>query len=680
MAWKAWTILVLALWATPPATFAQPTNATVSAAPVKFRDVLNLSPEEARKHHPVQTRALITLSSPDYQLLYFQDETAGIFAYERIPSRSLKAGQLVEVDAVTARGKFAPILNVKTLRMVGEGRLPFPRKVSLSEFNDGTCDSQWVEIEGVVRAQSSAGQPLRLDLGSGRERVSVWVLQAVTNHPSLVDCRVRVRGVGGVQFNKSDLPAGFLLYVATTNEVTVESWPERAVFDRPIISSRDLSSYALRRVADHRVHLRGTVTRVSSTRKLCLRDDTGIVHLQLAEPMSLRSGEQFDVAGYFAAGGETPTLQEVVVRSLGPTTNRPAAGHLIDAADAATHAHELVALEGLLVQRSHSLKDVATLLLDTGGSLFIACLPEAEAGAFADMAVGARLRVTGVAEVDRAADSSRPLLTVWLRSPSDVQVVAPPARQLPGRTALALILPSLAVCGGLVWLLVAARRRWRNIRRELEESKRHLQDSLAARERMTQDLHDNVLQSVFAVGLGIEDCRRHLRTAPDKAEERLGAAINTLNRSLHDIRRSIGGLEPQTIGGHEFKAALKSLALTIGDGAGQFEIEVHPAATNQLTADQATQLLNVAKEAMSNSLRHARARTMRVALQPENGHIRLVIADDGAGFDPAMRSHTVGRGLRNMEQRARALGARLGIVSSPGAGTTITVDLPHAMP
>jgi signal transduction histidine kinase len=193
---------------------------------------------------------------------------------------------------------------------------------------------------------------------------------------------------------------------------------------------------------------------------------------------------------------------------------------------------------------------------------------------------------------------------------------------------------------------------------------------------MAQDLHDNVMQSVFAVGLGLEDCRRKLRASPDLAEEQLNAAIGALNGSLREIRRFIGGLEPQAIGGHEFKAALKSLALTIGDSAGQFAIDVHPAATSRLTTEQATQLLNIAKEAMSNSLRHARAGKTAVSLQPANGNIRLEVADDGAGFDPASTRNHAGLGLRNIESRARSLGARLQVISAPGRGTRIIVELP----
>jgi len=329
------------------------------------------------------------------------------------------------------------------------------------------------------------------------------------------------------------------------------------------------------------------------------------------------------------------------------------------------------------VQRNYSLQGVVTLLLESRGHNFAACLPDAGASAFSDLRPGSQLRVTGVVELDRPAEGARPLVSLWLRSPADAQLMVPPQRRIDWPLVLAIGLPGLAGCAGLGWLIVARQRRWQRIQDAFEASQRGLQDSLNARERMAQDLHDSVLQSVFAAGLGLEDCRRKLRSAPDQADEQLKAAINSLNGSLREIRRFIGGQEPQAIGGHEFKAALKSVALTIGESAGQFSIEVHPSAAGRLTTEQATELLNIAKEAMSNSLRHARASRTVVSLQPENGLIRLEVADDGVGFDLESARDTKGIGLRNMERRARSLGARLQLNSAPGRGTRIIVELPQ---
>ena len=650
-----------------------PTSATLTT----FRQVMEMTPAEARQHRPVESRAVVTLADPLGQLLFVQDSTAGIYAYGVADLDRLRPGQVVEIKAVTDAGRFSPILNRTSLRVVGDGPLPVPRKTTLDEFLTCQFDSQWVELDGVVRAEAPPGQPLKFDLGTGNDRVPVWVQRFETNRPSLVDCVVRVRGVGGALFNPAGRLAGVVLYATSLDDITILVRPQGDIFEQPVTTARELNSYAVRRKADRRIHVRGVVTRISSSRKVCLRDETGIIHLQASRPASVQSGELVEAAGFPVLSGETPSLHETVFRSLGPATNSSALVVPLDQLLDGRHEHELVSVEGQLVQRNFSLQGVVSLLLESGGHSFAACLPGTEAATFAGLRLGSRLQVTGVVELDRPAEAGRPLVSIWLRSPADVKMVAPPQRRIDWTLVLAIALPGLAGCTGLGWLIVARQRRWRRIQSEFEASQRGLQDSLSARERMAQDLHDNVMQSIFAVGLGLDDCRRKLRAAPDQAEGQLNAAIGALNGALREIRRFIGGLEPEAIGGHEFKAALKSLALTIGESAGQFSIEVHPAAANRLTTEQATQLLNIAKEAMSNSLRHGRASKAVVSLQPDNSVIRLEIADDGVGFDPHSVRDTAGLGLRNIERRAHGLGARLQVSSSPGQGTRIIVELPQ---
>jgi len=134
--------------------------------------------------------------------------------------------------------------------------------------------------------------------------------------------------------------------------------------------------------------------------------------------------------------------------------------------------------------------------------------------------------------------------------------------------------------------------------------------------------------------------------------------------------------EPKVLNGREFKTALKSIALTSGDGPVQFRIEVDPAGANLFSSTQATQLLHIAKEAMSNSLRHAHASGVTVSLRPAGTAIHLEIRDDGAGFDSSAVGST-GHGLRNMAARAEEIGAELQLISAPGRGCRILVTVPR---
>ena len=191
---------------------------------------------------------------------------------------------------------------------------------------------------------------------------------------------------------------------------------------------------------------------------------------------------------------------------------------------------------------------------------------------------------------------------------------------------------------------------------------------------MGRDLHDDIIQSIYAVGLNLEDCRRVVRHSPDEADAKLTGAIHTLNSAIRSVRGFIAGLEPKVLNGRELKAALKSLALTSDIGTTHIQIEVDSAAAGRLTSVQATHLLQIAKETISNSLRHARASLIKVSVQQVIEGVRLEVQDDGIGFDAGAASG--GQGLRNLSARVREMGAELRICSSPGKGCSILVTIP----
>jgi signal transduction histidine kinase len=127
------------------------------------------------------------------------------------------------------------------------------------------------------------------------------------------------------------------------------------------------------------------------------------------------------------------------------------------------------------------------------------------------------------------------------------------------------------------------------------------------------------------------------------------------------------------------KAALKSVLLTSGeDQQARFSIQIDPGAARELTSVQATEIFNIAKEAMSNSMQHAHATLTTVSLLPQGRGVRLEVADDGTGFNPD-QVNGESLGLRNIRNRARDIGAQLEILSAPGEGTRIVVNIPTSV-
>jgi signal transduction histidine kinase len=93
-----------------------------------------------------------------------------------------------------------------------------------------------------------------------------------------------------------------------------------------------------------------------------------------------------------------------------------------------------------------------------------------------------------------------------------------------------------------------------------------------------------------------------------------------------------------------------------------------------ITPERATEVVNILREAVSNSLRHAQARTVTVRAVRGDGVVVLAVQDDGAGFEPVLAGP--GHGLGNMRARAAALGGTLEVISAPGKGTRVLLTLP----
>jgi signal transduction histidine kinase len=198
------------------------------------------------------------------------------------------------------------------------------------------------------------------------------------------------------------------------------------------------------------------------------------------------------------------------------------------------------------------------------------------------------------------------------------------------------------------------------------------------RDRIGRDLHDGIIQSLYAVGLSLEDVPELMNEAPDEAAERVDTAIESINLAIRDIRNFIYGLRPEAVDGTQVVAGLAALAEEVRHG-GLVDVSaiLDPAADPGLDESAGGELLNLVREALSNAVRHGHARTISIELAGDEAGSTLVIADDGAGFDPARQVEAGHHGLANMRARADAIGGRLEIRSAPGDGTQVIVALPR---
>lgn len=202
---------------------------------------------------------------------------------------------------------------------------------------------------------------------------------------------------------------------------------------------------------------------------------------------------------------------------------------------------------------------------------------------------------------------------------------------------------------------------------------------VAERERIGRDLHDGVIQGLYAVGLSLEEVAELVEAGrPDDVVARVDAAIDAIHRSIGEIRGFIIGLRP----GLQDSDLLGGVAALIDDLrlSSTIELEtdlsVDPALVANLPPATRGELLHLVREALSNIARHSRASQARIALRDAGGELVLEIRDNGVGFDPAAPARDGHHGLLNLRQRAAAAGGRLELDTMPGTGTRLVVHVP----
>jgi signal transduction histidine kinase len=198
---------------------------------------------------------------------------------------------------------------------------------------------------------------------------------------------------------------------------------------------------------------------------------------------------------------------------------------------------------------------------------------------------------------------------------------------------------------------------------------------LEDRERIAKELHDGVIQSLFAVGMGLQ-ATAEIAGDPT-VTERIDESVNEVDRVIGDLRNYIFGLKPGILADRQLDQALRVLAADLEAKSGIAVALSLDAGLAAELASHAGDIVQLTREALSNIGRHAGATTCRVSLYRDgNGNTILEVDDDGHGFDIGSLANTAtGNGLKNIRERALAMSGSADIHSSPD-GTTVTVTLP----
>lgn len=209
------------------------------------------------------------------------------------------------------------------------------------------------------------------------------------------------------------------------------------------------------------------------------------------------------------------------------------------------------------------------------------------------------------------------------------------------------------------------------------EDRAKLRHTLDERAQLSRDLHDGLIQTLYAIGMNLASIGPLLRREPEQAAEAIDVARTELNASIRELRSFISRLEPAATE-KDFVKAVRLLVdfMQTANPSIHFNVTLDEELAAKLPVEHCTQLLYIVREALSNAVRHSRGTRIAVKLQASGpNQVTLTLRDNGRGFNPS-EPRVAGHGLDNMAERALQLGGELDLQPQPGHGTLVTVRLP----
>jgi signal transduction histidine kinase len=677
--------------------------------------IRSLSREETAQALPVKLTGVVIYNS--WSSLVLHDGKASIYLDFEHASRkgvwngnfpnlrSIEPGTGVEVEGLTDPGGFSPMVMVAKFRAIGPMPIPPPLRPTPDEMLSSSHDSRWVEVEGVVRkVEDPANGPRYLSLLVGGHPCPVLVTdRRGLSREQLVDAKVRVRGVMLNIANLRSQTAGMKIHSSGKKDIDILVPPPSDPFRAPKVALNLLISYRPDADLGHRRVSSGVVTFAVPGRFFYLLDQQACVRVDSAEAQ-VTVGDLVEVSGFIDTSKVLASFSEAMVRKIGtgtvPPPDEPSISEILSpktrspeemvtAPGSPDCNGRLIRLRGVLRRVLPPDRDGnATVVVESGEHLVQAFVPVAP-GVSARWVVGSVIALTGVCELEMARLDKLPWFSitgfhVWLSSPDGLQVISQPPWWTPRRLGILLAAMLLVLGLTLAWGYAMRRQvaaRGTQLAAEIsarESAQLKFDTILHERRRLANDLHDTLEQALTGLALQLEIASRSRSSDPALSGRHLNLAQQFLEQSRSEAHRTVWDLRAHGQDGRDFLDILDERVSSMVEGSGTtitLKREGGPVPMPDLIAGN---LLLLAQEAVTNSLKHSAASEIAILLRLSPGHAELVVEDNGCGFDPsaAPGQHDGHFGLQGMRERTKRIGGRIDLKSSPGRGTILRVGVP----
>jgi two-component system NarL family sensor kinase len=195
------------------------------------------------------------------------------------------------------------------------------------------------------------------------------------------------------------------------------------------------------------------------------------------------------------------------------------------------------------------------------------------------------------------------------------------------------------------------------------------------RSRIAREIHDTLAQSLTAIALQLEGALESDERVGPRTRKHIRAALGVAREGIGEVRRSLLGLRSGALDGKPLREALLSLARRTTSETG-IRVTVETSRVPPLAPRVEFEFYRIVQEALVNARKHARAKTIKLALRVVRGEMIAEVKDDGCGFVAV--ANRQGHGIAGMRERAHLIGGRLTVVSRPNRGTTVRAAVPLA--
>lgn len=408
------------------------------AAPLtRLEQVVSLSNAAARISLPVEIQGTVTYVRPRDSSLFLQDGANGLYV-SFAQNIGLEPGDRVEVTGTTA-ASFRPIVMAEKVVKLGRGSLPEPVVASFNDLMHARLDCRYVTVSGLVLAAAyDDEQPhpaLRLVV-----RMNGGVIKVVALHPeglsrdAILGTEIRVSGTASGSFDSKMELAGVWVDVEWAKQLTVTREPKQSVWATPVTPIRMAGFGYSDDNLSERVHVAGTLTYFEPGALAVVQHGADSVLVETESRLPLHAGDAVEVTGFPHLDQETVRLVDGQLRAAPKPENGAAVQPRAinwDDASAGRYADDLVSMEGYVVAVVRDAR-VTMYVLRTGEHLFSATMrqssSDAAIGRQEDVAVGSRVRVTGVCFVENGNHwRDRMWFDVRMRSPGDAELLELPS-------------------------------------------------------------------------------------------------------------------------------------------------------------------------------------------------------------------------------------------------------------